>query len=89
MKSRPLESELDRLTGLWMEEKNKNNKLEAKLAIATGALQSSKQWLYLGSLELTAHMGIPEKKRESMISEIVDNYNFMIEKALSKIEKIK
>lgn len=63
-------------------------RMQAKLDVAVNTLNSSKQWLYLGTLELSAHMGIPEKKRESMIREIVSNYDFMIEESLKKIEKL-
>lgn len=62
--------------------------LEAKLAVAMNTIQSSKMWLYYGCLELTAHMGIPENKRKSMIKEVVSNYDFLLEKALSEIEKL-
>lgn len=62
--------------------------LEAKLAVAVQTLQSSKEWLYYGCLELTAYSGIPEKKRESMIKEVVSNFNFIIDEQLEKIGKL-
>jgi len=51
-------------------------------------LASSKNFMYLGLLEMTAHMGIPEHKRKSMISEIESNYAHFVDEALTRIASL-
>lgn len=61
-----------------MTDKEKIKYLEEILKISTNTFR-------FGLLELSAWMGIPEKKRMSAISEIISNYEFWVNHHLEKV----
>jgi hypothetical protein len=64
-----------------MTDKEKVRYLEEVLKISTNTFR-------FGLLELSAWMGIPEKKRMSAIKEIISNYEFWINHHLEKVNDI-
>ena len=51
-----------------------------KLAITT--LETSKQDMFYGLLEMSAWMGIPERKREKAVNQYADEYGYRIDQAI-------
>jgi hypothetical protein len=60
------------------------NKQMKKLLIDT--LKISEEFMYFGLLEMSAWMGIPEKKREQQVQEILSNYQYKIEETIKKLK---
>lgn len=72
--------------GRWQSQQNAD--VISAMIEAITELSKVRPNAYFTALEMSAWLGIPEKKRERYVKEFVDNMAYMPDKALAKLEAL-